>query len=147
MIAEQKNKLQIIDYGNDKDNQIAYQSTKIQIPTCSCCFSLDEVKGFICNHNLCLKCLVYTGIQQIHDYFQLIKLEKTAAYFQFFYVCPVYNCSGIIQIPCSLILRKLDYFIERNDEKFLNFKDYKERDAETWSKWIPYFDGIGFESE
>ena len=114
-------------------------------PTCSVCKKEEKVKGFLCNHNLCLKCTVKTGITQINDFFDLYRSENGAAYFQFFYICPVEACSQCINIPCLLIMKHLAEFIDSKNNGFEKYSSYRNWSYDDWSQWISYFDGIGFD--
>ena len=114
------------------------------LPSCSICKSKEKVRGFNCNHNLCLKCTVNTGIAQINDFFDLYKDEDHAAYFQFFYVCPEEECSECISIPCLLITKHLPEYIDSKEIGFEKYSTYRNWSYKDWSQWISYFDGIGF---
>ena len=133
-------------------------STRLITCCCSICRSEDNVKGFMCNHNLCLKCIVLNGMNHINDHLNLLFVTKdqipNELYNQiygnrnsveFFYSCPVNGCDQKVSISSELILLNLIKYLGQNDKAFDKFTKYKEYNMEFWSSWIPYFDGISFD--
>ena len=144
MIALKKNSTNFIDLDNTKLGVSNYESVCTSLTFCTCCNSSERVKGFLCNHNLCLECIVFTGIAQIDDFFELYKGEKSVINYQFFFICPVKECPQIINIPCNLIMRELEKYIERKVKRFEKyFVDYDPK-LQFWNEWASYFDGLGF---
>ena len=142
-IALLKSSSPIIDLNlNETQNSISNSVANFLIH-CSCCNSLESVKGFICNHNLCMKCLVFTGIKQINDFFNLYKDERIVVAFRFLFICPYKDCCKEINIPCNLIVNRIYRYIENREERFAEFYHVRSWGLEFWDQWIPYFDGIG----
>lgn len=114
-------------------------STDLILPTCNHCQSTDNIKGFICNHNLCMKCLVYTCITQINNFTEIYSNEQGIVFIDFSYRCPVKECTSDISVPTKMIFKMLEKFLENKDQRFMEFEKFYKKD---YSLWIPYFDGL-----
>lgn len=104
-----------------------FKSVLIFLPSCHKCKVQGKVYGFICNHNLCLKCLCDGGYNQIFEYFKQYRAGGLKEKFN--YRCPAQGCHEIISIATSMILKfiyKEDIVSERymNDHILLNIGFY-----------------------
>lgn len=142
-VNDYRNKSPIIDKSreeqdskkiNSRNNSIALLTT-----TCNHCKSKNEITGFLCNHNICSECLVFTCLYQIQNFSNFYMKEQGIAYISFSYRCPIENCIGDISIPTRMAFKKLDRFLKEGIKRFMCFSYMVEQD---WSAWIPYFDGL-----
>ena len=105
---------------------------------CTYCNEINEVKGFLCNHNLCIRCLTLTCCYQIRVFFVQYQINHNIPQEAFRYNCCVYDCNEKISVPTALIIARLYKFLSQNDQLFEEFRCL----IQVINEWIPYFDGL-----
>jgi hypothetical protein len=103
--------------GKDTYDGMSSQSENFSCldPVCQICNFKAEVVGFICNHNICVRCFSLAGIKQIEDYEKNSQGRENRI---FSYRCPL--CQSLIDIPTRMIFRYLEktkYFAEPNFDR------------------------------
>ena len=111
---------------------------------CSCCSEKLNVKGFLCNHNLCIFCLVKICCHQMQNFFYCIQNDPNYVK-KFNYFCLLNSCNKKISVPTKMILVNLQKFL--NDPvKSQELAGYSYMVAPgSMDQWISYFDGLAFD--
>ena len=109
---------------------------------CVMCQGKEYVKAFLCNHNICIVCLVEMCCIQLHEFIKNNQEKNFKNLYKFNYFCTFNGCMQRIEVPTKMIIVHL--------RKFLNipFRINKFRDYSyiatpgNFDKLIVYFDGI-----
>ena len=107
---------------------------------CSICEIKNKVKGFICNHNICEKCLAL-GYAETFISFRNNYTSDTDHNLKFLFFCPVKNCHQTLSVPSLMMIKNIrsllkDDQFKKENQNFLLFED------DSINDWIPFLDGI-----
>jgi hypothetical protein len=109
--------------------------------SCTKCRGFHNIKGFLCNHNLCVFCLNLACLAEITKFFQQYQVDQSIIKNDFCYKCPVQNCGRPISIPTLKVMSDhLTLLKEKNYEQATNV--YSFLTFESVGPWVPYFDGL-----
>lgn len=113
---------------------------------CCICGVTENIKGFLCNHNVCTYCLVGSCCKNIIQFFTIYQLDQEYAHNIFSYSCPKSDCDKRICVPTQYVISKLISYL--SDPITYEFFKYFSSlaDPKRIEKWIPYFDGLGSHS-
>ena len=112
--------------------------------SCLICGYKQNIRAFLCNHNLCLFCLVGNCCKEIFNFFLQYQINTQIAFKPFSYKCPFVECGKIIDVPTVMVLKNLAKFLE-DRESFERFKGFEFlKDFENMKIWIPFFDGVPY---
>ena len=128
---------------NNQDLKKSYINLS-ELINCSNCSEKLLIKAFLCNHNLCIFCLVKICCYQIHNFFIHYQQDPNNVQ-KFDYYCLLNSCNQKISVPTKMILVNL--------KKFL-YDPVKGQELACYSylatpgnldQWIAYFDGLALE--
>ena len=110
------------------------------ISKCFNCGSKKDIKGYICNHNICETCLTLRFAETVLRFkLEYPKGKEDNLKFDFF--CPVLNCNIKLSVPSMMIIQKMRKLLK--DESFrIKHQDYLFFEEDWLINWIPFFDGI-----
>ncbi|OMJ83908.1 hypothetical protein SteCoe_15064 [Stentor coeruleus] len=121
------------------------------IPVCTICRTTELYSSFLCNHNFCFECLMIYAALEIYNFFENYQSNKLITNKKFEYKCPVNTCRYNIKVPTSLVLyyliglRKGEFICKKSDLYMMN-RNQLELIAGISSEWIPFFDGLKYNS-
>lgn len=124
------------------------QNLEASIPSnllarCSQCFGGENIKGFLCDHNICMSCLVKMCCSQISLFIVNYISQNPTPVYSFYFYCTTNTCNKKISVPTRMILNNLRKLLNNpyHSPKFEEFR-YLINPGYLQEDWITYFDGL-----
>ena len=125
------------------DNNDSMNDIMIFLSKCLICGSKEEIKGFVCNHNICESCLSCQFAETVSS-FNLENQKGNEDNLKFELFCPVLNCHKKLCVPSMMMINKIRKLL-KNESFRIDHEDYLCFEKDWVIDWIPFFDGIQVE--